>query len=316
MGANAFRADVALVVTWHLTISDNIQNIDPSDLSKASTYQMVWVTDADATVSYVIFNYHRLGFASADLNGNNKLGRCSVAPPTIHPSLHLSSLFQALFNGGNHTGQVPVLPGPEVKDNPITLAQLSAVPPKYRGRYLFRVDDVVLRGGCSNKTEVRRLPMMMGTEVSMMVVQGTVPIMVTPDVVSMVGKTTVDVNGMCWIDRTKTYSLFIEGQKSGGPCIRMNAAISRCPLPPLQVPTLIITECRWRVERVAGLGDEERLPPAHAQSGAGQQSLRRLPLRRPAGFASLTLLFGNHTMGVMQGKTRCGSRSGPSPSGT
>jgi hypothetical protein len=56
------------------------------------------------------------------------------------------------FNGGNHTGFVPVDPSFMYKNTPKVLAQRSGVPHMVRGRYMFRVDDVVRPGGCSNKT--------------------------------------------------------------------------------------------------------------------------------------------------------------------
>lgn len=59
---------------------------------------------------------------------------------------------QALFNGGNHTGTVPIDPTQNFKSTPKVLAQRSGVPHMVRGRYMFRVDDVVRPGGCSNKT--------------------------------------------------------------------------------------------------------------------------------------------------------------------
>jgi len=62
------------------------------------------------------------------------------------------SMFKALFNGGNHTGTVPIDPSQGYKNSPKILAQRSGVPHMVRGRYMFRVDDVVRPAGCSNKT--------------------------------------------------------------------------------------------------------------------------------------------------------------------
>ncbi len=53
------------------------------------------------------------------------------------------------MNGGNATGTVFAMPGPELKDNPTKLADNRAGPVK--GRSYFRVDDIVQRGGCANK---------------------------------------------------------------------------------------------------------------------------------------------------------------------
>lgn len=64
----------------------------------------------------------------------------------------LLNTLQALFNGGNHTGTVPVDPTIPYKNSPKILAQRSGVPHIVRGRYMFRVDDIVRPAGCSNKT--------------------------------------------------------------------------------------------------------------------------------------------------------------------
>jgi len=47
---------------------------------------------------------------------------------------------------------VLVDPTQNYKNTPKVLAQRSGVPHMVRGRYMFRVDDVVRPGGCSNKT--------------------------------------------------------------------------------------------------------------------------------------------------------------------
>lgn len=56
---------------------------------------------------------------------------------------------------------------------------------------MFRVDDVVRPGGCSNKTG------------------GTYPMLIYPNIVNMLGEMTIDINAMC-LDRTQTYILMIE----------------------------------------------------------------------------------------------------------
>ncbi|CAJ0937239.1 unnamed protein product, partial [Mesorhabditis belari] len=159
-GAQMFRADAALVVTWFNTASA-ISGRSDVDAGQLATYQLIWLTDSNARLSYVIFNYDRLGFDAADFRGNSRSGRC-----------------QALFNGGNHTGMVPVDPTQMYKNSPKVLASQSGVPHMVRGRYMFRVDDVVRPGGCSNKTG------------------GTFPMMIYPNIVNMLGETTVDVNAM------------------------------------------------------------------------------------------------------------------------
>uniref|UniRef100_A0A183E7Y4 NIDO domain-containing protein n=1 Tax=Gongylonema pulchrum TaxID=637853 RepID=A0A183E7Y4_9BILA len=118
---------------------------------------------------------------------------------------------QALFNGGNHTGTVPVDPTFMYKNTPKVLAQRSGVPHMVRGRYMFRVDDVVRPAGCSNKTG------------------GTFPMLIYPNIANMLGETVVDVNALC-LDRTQTYILMIE-QRQTASCTVINSAIARCHLP-------------------------------------------------------------------------------------
>ncbi|KAI6177576.1 hypothetical protein M3Y97_00922700 [Aphelenchoides bicaudatus] len=192
-GATAFRADAALVVTWYNTASALSGRAD-MDAGQLATYQVIWLSDQTARLSYVILNYDKLGFDAADIRMNSRSGRC-----------------QAVFNGGNHTGMVLVDPSQPYKNTPKVLAQRSGVPHMVRGRYMFRVDDVVRPGGCSNKTG------------------GTYPIMIYPNIVNMLGEMSVDVNGIC-LDRTQTYILMIE-QRQTATCQIINPAIARCNIP-------------------------------------------------------------------------------------
>ncbi|CAI5449258.1 unnamed protein product [Caenorhabditis angaria] len=192
-GAAAFRADAALVVTWYNTASA-ISGRSDIDAGQLATYQVIWLTDKTARLSYVIMNYDRLGFDAADFRLNSRSGRC-----------------QALFNGGNHTGLVPVDPTQNFKNTPKVLAQRSGVPQMVRGRYMFRVDDVVRPAGCSNKTG------------------GTYPMLIYPNIVNMLGEMTVDVNAIC-LDKSQTYILMIE-QRQTATCTVLTSAIARCSLP-------------------------------------------------------------------------------------
>ncbi|CAD6197500.1 unnamed protein product [Caenorhabditis auriculariae] len=406
-GAAAFRADAALVVTWYNTASA-ISGRSDIDAGQLATYQVVWLTDETARLSYVILNYDRLGFDAADFRANSRSGRCQVmvAPspyrtaiidcvksgmtnseivkklkvsrvlvfrtaqryrrlgtsddmqrrgrpvtvttpeavkavrekikrtpersvrkmskehemsresmrtivkdklkmnpyrccpgpilttetdhgpsnktahrsscqrysrvvsrqfselisaadwpassPDLNPmdyavwiyltekvsSKNYASLKTALikkwdeidddylravidaypkrlkaavFNGGNHTGIVPVDPTQAYKNTPKVLAQRSGVPQMVRGRYMFRVDDVVRPAGCSNKTG------------------GTYPMLIYPNIVNMLGEMTVDVNAIC-LDRSQTYILMIE-QRQTATCTVLTPAIARCNLP-------------------------------------------------------------------------------------
>lgn len=121
-------------MTWYNTASALSARSD-IDAGQLATYQAIWLTDQPGRLSYVILNYDKLGFDAADIRMNSRSGRC-----------------QALFNGGNHTGTVPIDPTQNFKNTPKVLAQRSGVPHMVRGRYMFRVDDVVRPGGCSNKT--------------------------------------------------------------------------------------------------------------------------------------------------------------------
>uniref|UniRef100_A0A914VIY8 NIDO domain-containing protein n=1 Tax=Plectus sambesii TaxID=2011161 RepID=A0A914VIY8_9BILA len=192
-GASVFKADAALIVTWYNTASAMVgrSDMEPENLS---TYQMIWLTNREGSLSYVLINYDKLGFEAADLGTSTKSGRC-----------------QALFNGGNHTGSVMVDVTEQFKASPKILARRSSVPHVVRGRYMFRVDDVVRPAGCSNKTG------------------GTFPLLIYPDIVNMLGEMTVDVNGLC-MNSEQTYILMIE-QRPSAPCTRINAAIARCYLP-------------------------------------------------------------------------------------
>ncbi|KAI1704146.1 AMOP domain-containing protein [Ditylenchus destructor] len=192
-GASMFRADAAVIVTWYNTASAVSGRSDLAS-GQLSTYQTVWLTDQPGRLSYVILNYDKLGFDAADFRQNSRSGRC-----------------RALFNGGNHTGYVDVDPTQLYKNTPKILAQRSGVPSMVRGRYMFRVDDVVRPGGCSNKTG------------------GTYPMLIYPNIVNMLGDMTIDVNAMC-LDRTQTYILMIE-QRMTATCMVLNPSIARCNVP-------------------------------------------------------------------------------------
>uniref|UniRef100_A0AC35U4I4 Protein mesh n=1 Tax=Rhabditophanes sp. KR3021 TaxID=114890 RepID=A0AC35U4I4_9BILA len=192
-GGNMFRPDAAVIVTWYNTGSA-VSGRSDLDSGQLASYQVVWLTDAAARLSYAIINYDKLGFDAADFRQNSRSGRC-----------------RGLFNGGNHTGLVDVDPTQGYKNSPKILAQRSGVPHIVRGRYLFRVDDVVRPAGCSNKTG------------------GTYPMLIYPNIINMLGEMTIDVNAMC-LDRTQTYILMIERRQTAS-CVVLNPSIARCTLP-------------------------------------------------------------------------------------
>ncbi|VDN58015.1 unnamed protein product [Dracunculus medinensis] len=158
-GGNTFRAEAALIVTWH--------NLRPNIGKERSfsTYQLIWMTDALGTLAYTIINYDKLAYDAADLNGNTVTGRC-----------------QAIFNGGNHTGFVLVDASLVTKERPSSLMERSAVPHVVRGRYLHRVDDIVRPVGCSNKTG--------GTCEELII---CFLLNIYPNIVNMLGEKTVEI---------------------------------------------------------------------------------------------------------------------------
>uniref|UniRef100_A0A914CY06 Uncharacterized protein n=1 Tax=Acrobeloides nanus TaxID=290746 RepID=A0A914CY06_9BILA len=215
-GATAFRADAAVVVTWHNTASALAGRSD-IDSGQTATYQVIWLTDQPTRLSYVIINYEHLGFDAADIRMGSRSGRCVAG-----------------FNGGNHTGFVPVDPSFMYKNTPKVLAQRSGVPHMVRGRYMFRVDDVVRPGGCSNKTG------------------GTFPLLIYPNIVNMLGEMSVDVNGMC-LDRAVSYVLMIERRQTA-TCTVLNPAVARCNIPKVYAwGTLTVY-----FQPQSGLGNDEK----------------------------------------------------------
>jgi hypothetical protein len=49
------------------------------DAGQLATYQVIWLTDQAARLSYVILNYDKLGFDAADIRMNSRSGRCQVS---------------------------------------------------------------------------------------------------------------------------------------------------------------------------------------------------------------------------------------------
>ncbi|KJH44890.1 AMOP domain protein [Dictyocaulus viviparus] len=231
-GGSTFRAEAALVVTW--------RNLRPNIGSEQglSTFQLVWMSDAQGLLSYTMINYYKLGYDAADMNGNSRTGKCQVFDRKkntcvlfflIKMKHHMTDLSSnAIFNGGNHTGSVQVDLSEITKQQPSSLASRSSVPHVVRGRYFHRVDDIVRPAGCGNKTG------------------GTFPLLIYPNIVTMLGQTKVDVNGMC-LNPAITYVLMIEQRQVGvtvslqisqsnkkkvmAKCEILNPSIARCTLP-------------------------------------------------------------------------------------
>ncbi len=80
-----------------------------------------------------------------------------IKPDPFYPfdpfEIFLNEFFKTEFNGGNKTGSVYIDPSLSASDDPSLLAKMSSVPHQVRGRYLFRVDEKIQKGGCTNITE-------------------------------------------------------------------------------------------------------------------------------------------------------------------
>ncbi|VDP19881.1 unnamed protein product, partial [Soboliphyme baturini] len=110
--------------------------------------------------------------------------------------------------GGNKTGSVLV--DPVYSKTPDKLATVSSVPQQVAGRYLFRVDDVVRKGGCSNLTV------------------GTYRLTIYPDIVNSMGNSTVTLNGLCLKPNDQPILYFSENRPAF--CVVKNAAIAECKM--------------------------------------------------------------------------------------
>ncbi|KAK6013787.1 hypothetical protein OSTOST_20872, partial [Ostertagia ostertagi] len=140
-GASTFRAEAALVVTW--------KNMRPNIGSELglSTYQLVWMSDAQGLLSYTMINYYKLGFDAADMYGNSR-----YLPMVVITRAPYRLISQKLpSNNRRHS----------LRD------------PRYR------------------------------------ILQEEVPLLIYPNIVTMLGQTKVDVNGMC-LNPAITYVLMIE----------------------------------------------------------------------------------------------------------
>ena len=160
-----FRADAAVVVTWFNTASA-ISGRSDIDAGQTGTYQVdLWSSGvdreeydlghlADGLCSSSILCHHQLRPTGLWRSGlPSQLSKRSLqSMPSLKGFFFNFNELQALFNGGNHTGYVDIDPTQPYKNTPKVLAQRSGVPHMVRGRYMFRVDDIVRPAGCSNKT--------------------------------------------------------------------------------------------------------------------------------------------------------------------
>ncbi|KRX26032.1 Uncharacterized protein T07_8186, partial [Trichinella nelsoni] len=193
-GANGFRALHALIVTWERMAfggAPKIVNLQDYENAKRwqNTFQLVLLTDEIR--SYTIFNYATLNWTSSTDAGSLR-GRGG----------YQSAI--AGFNGGNGTGftAMPYSARGEI----FKLATFSSV--SVPGRWMYRVDEEIIRGGCSNASSGY--------------------LVIAPDRGTMLGGIAVNVTGQCLMPRNTVHVLFDELVVI---CSRLSIHRAQCVLP-------------------------------------------------------------------------------------
>ncbi|KRY01816.1 Uncharacterized protein T4E_594 [Trichinella pseudospiralis] len=193
-GANGFRALHALIVTWERMAfggAPKIVNLQDYENAKRwqNTFQLVILTDEIR--SYTIFNYATLNWTSSTDAGSLR-GRGG----------YQSAI--AGFNGGNGTGftAMPYSARGEI----FKLATFSSV--SVPGRWMYRVDEEIIRGGCSNASSGY--------------------LVIAPDRGTMLGGIAVNITGQCLMPRNTVHVLFDELVVI---CNRLSIHRAQCVLP-------------------------------------------------------------------------------------
>ncbi|CAJ0598025.1 unnamed protein product [Cylicocyclus nassatus] len=194
IGANGFRADYAVIVTWERMAyggAPKVTQVNRYEEAKrwTNTYQVVLATDEIR--SYIMFNYAHINWTSSNTAGALQ-GRGGLQSAI------------AGFNAGNGTGWTPLPYSGEGRV--IKLKEFSNV--GVPGRWLFRVDEEIIRGGCSNES-IGYLT--------------TAPIAAT-----MIGGVYVNVSGPCLRGGDVVKVIFDEYQVD---CVRLNMHRAQCVLP-------------------------------------------------------------------------------------
>uniref|UniRef100_A0A915DYD5 AMOP domain protein n=1 Tax=Ditylenchus dipsaci TaxID=166011 RepID=A0A915DYD5_9BILA len=138
IGANGFRADYAVIVTWERMAyggAPKITQVNRYEEAKrwTNTYQVVLATDEIR--SYVIFNYAHINWTSSNTAGALQ-GRGGLQSA------------MAGFNAGNGTGWTSLPYSGEGRVLKLQEFSNVGVP----GRWLYRVDEQIINGGCSNES--------------------------------------------------------------------------------------------------------------------------------------------------------------------
>ncbi|EPB77953.1 AMOP domain protein [Ancylostoma ceylanicum] len=200
IGANGFRADYAVIVTWERMayggapkVTQNCPESLDYEGTRAHAPQPLrsHAHISRCGASYVMFNYAHINWTSSNTAGALQ-GRGGLQSAI------------AGFNGGNGTGWTPLPYSGEGRV--IKLKEFSNV--GVPGRWLFRVDEEIIRGGCSNES-IGYLT--------------TAPIAAT-----MIGGVYVNVSGPCLRGGDVVKVIFDEYQVD---CVRLNMHRAQCVLP-------------------------------------------------------------------------------------
>uniref|UniRef100_A0A0N5BZK0 AMOP domain protein n=1 Tax=Strongyloides papillosus TaxID=174720 RepID=A0A0N5BZK0_STREA len=194
IGAHGFRADYAVIVTWERMAyggAPKITQVNKFEEAKrwTNTYQVVLATDEIR--SYCIFNYAHINWTSSNTAGALQ-GRGGLQSAI------------AGFNAGNGTGWTPLPYSGEGRVLKLQEFSNVGVP----GRWLYRVDEQIIPGGCSNES---------------------VGFMTTaPIAASMIGGVLVNVSGPCLRSGDVVKVIFDEYQVD---CERLSMIRAQCILP-------------------------------------------------------------------------------------
>ncbi|KAI6176564.1 hypothetical protein M3Y97_00811800 [Aphelenchoides bicaudatus] len=139
IGASGFRADYAVIVTWERMAyggAPKVTQVNRYDEAKrwTNTYQVVLATDEIR--SYVIFNYAHINWTSSNVAGALQ-GRGGLQSALAGFNAVLSMLG---WTSLPYSGEGRVLKLQEFSN--------VGVP----GRWLYRVDEQIINGGCSNES--------------------------------------------------------------------------------------------------------------------------------------------------------------------
>lgn len=154
-GANGWRAEFALVVTWErMAYGGAPKAVDVSQFEYVKQWQNTFqlIIASDEIRSYTIFNYARLNWTTSNeaggLNGfgGKQAAMVSAVRTRRVVSLFANSFLKVGFNGGNGTGWTRLPYSGEGRVWKLAYFTNVLTP----GRWVYRVDEEIVPGGCSN----------------------------------------------------------------------------------------------------------------------------------------------------------------------